>query len=155
AMVRLPRDERLVAGAIFLRGLSIVQAANEHGMHPGEVNALCMKIISMLDGGAAKQAWDLLNAPRGLPAGNRAAAEAAPPSPPLWPQDLYYLDNNGQRFGPFDLANLAAKVRDGTLTRRTQVYKDGMTDWAAAESVPELHSLFAEVPSPTGAQAKK
>ena len=50
--------------------------------------------------------------------------------------------------GPFDMAALAAQVKAGKLTRKTLVWKKGMANWVAAETVPELQALFADVPPP-------
>ena len=40
------------------------------------------------------------------------------------------------------------RCRDGSLTRDTLVWKQGMANWVAAETVPELQPLFAAVPPP-------
>lgn len=68
--------------------------------------------------------------------------------PPLPTAASFFIGLNGTQAGPFDLAGLAAKVRSGELTRQTLVWKAGMAGWAAAEGVPELASLFANVPPP-------
>ena len=46
------------------------------------------------------------------------------------------------------MGTLASQVKSGGLTRSTLVWKQGMAGWAAADSVPELQSLFAAVPPP-------
>jgi membrane protease subunit (stomatin/prohibitin family) len=70
-------------------------------------------------------------------------------SPPPLPSSVqYYVGQDGQQLGPFDVANLQARLREGSLTRQTLVWKQGMAGWAAAESVPELQVLFAAVPPP-------
>jgi hypothetical protein len=60
----------------------------------------------------------------------------------------WYVGIGGVQAGPFDLMGLTAKVRDGSLTRTTLVWKQGMSGWAAAESVAELHHLFPPGPPP-------
>ena len=75
-----------------------------------------------------------------------AAAGAAPP--PLPTSVSYFVAINGQQAGPFDLNALAAKIRDGSMTSSSLVWKAGMANWAAANSVQELSSLFAAVPPP-------
>jgi membrane protease subunit (stomatin/prohibitin family) len=78
-------------------------------------------------------------------------ASAGPP--PLPSAAQFYLGYGGQQQGPFDLATLQAKLRDGSLTRQTLVWKQGMAGWAAADSVPELHGLFAAMPPPLPPQS--
>ena len=106
---------------------------------------------------AAKNPGGLAGAGMGLAAGVAmggqmagALAGAAQPTaaPPPLPQSGYFLGVGGQQQGPFDAAMLAAKARDGSLTRATLVWKQGMPNWAAAETVPELQPLFAAVPPP-------
>jgi membrane protease subunit (stomatin/prohibitin family) len=71
---------------------------------------------------------------------------AAPPPLPAAPS-IFLAINNAQA-GPFDMATLAAKARDGVLTKSTLAWKPGMASWAAAETLPELLALFAAAPPP-------
>ncbi len=68
--------------------------------------------------------------------------------PPPLPQAAWYAGIGGVQAGPFDLATLSAKVRDGSLTKATLVWKQGLPGWVPAETVPELQSLFAQLPPP-------
>jgi membrane protease subunit (stomatin/prohibitin family) len=68
--------------------------------------------------------------------------------PPLPNAASYFIAMNNTQAGPFDMTTLGAKVRDGSLTRSTLVWKQGMSGWVAAETVPDLQSLFAAVPPP-------
>lgn len=77
-----------------------------------------------------------------------AAMGAAAAPPPIPQAALFYLAVNGQQQGPFDAAALQGKLRDGTLTRETLIWKQGMASWTAAGTVAELASLFAAVPPP-------
>jgi membrane protease subunit (stomatin/prohibitin family) len=81
-------------------------------------------------------------------AGALQQGQTAAAPPPLPGAAAYYVALGGVQAGPFDLATLAAKVRDGTLTRTTLVWKQGMPAWAAAETVAEVQNLFAAVPPP-------
>ena len=80
--------------------------------------------------------------------GSASAPGAGAGPPPLPTTVAYYLGVNGPQAGPFDMATLAAKVRDSSLTRATLVWKPGMSGWVPAESVAELQGLFANVPPP-------
>jgi membrane protease subunit (stomatin/prohibitin family) len=75
-----------------------------------------------------------------------ATATVSAGPPPLPSAASYYLGLNGAQTGPFDLTLLAAKAREGVMTRNTLVWKPGMAGWVAAESVAELQPLFASVP---------
>jgi hypothetical protein len=81
--------------------------------------------------------------------GGAASAPSAGAAPPPLPGAAgYYVGIGGKQAGPFDQASLGEKVRDGSLTRTTLVWKPGMAAWAPAESVAELQPLFASVPPP-------
>jgi membrane protease subunit (stomatin/prohibitin family) len=78
-----------------------------------------------------------------------AQAPAGPATPPPLPTPVvFYIALNGAQAGPFDLETLRARVRDGSLTRATLVWKQGMPNWSPAESVAELQQLFAAMPPP-------
>ena len=78
--------------------------------------------------------------------GTGIASQAAPP--PLPATTTFFIALGGKQAGPFDLAALEAKVREGALTRDSLVWKQGMASWTAAGTVPELAGLFAAVPPP-------
>ncbi len=80
-------------------------------------------------------------------AGQLAGAAAGGP-PPLPAAVGFYLGIGGQREGPYDADRLAAKAREGALTRDTLVWRQGMANWIAAGSVPELAAVLAAVPPP-------
>ena len=81
-----------------------------------------------------------------LQPGTQANVAAGPP--PLPTQAGFFVAVNGKQAGPFDMESLAAKLRDGSLTKSTLVWKQGMANWIAAESVPELQTLLASAPPP-------
>jgi len=74
------------------------------------------------------------------------AGSQAPPPLPTAPK--FHAAIDGTAAGPFDLPALAAFVRSGKITRFSLVWKPGMPSWVAADSVPELQGLFADVPPP-------
>jgi len=71
---------------------------------------------------------------------------AAPP--PLPAAASYHVAIAGAAAGPFDLATIGAKVRDGAVTRSSLVWKAGMAGWVAADTQPDLQALFAASPPP-------
>ena len=78
-------------------------------------------------------------------AGNTASPSAPPPLPTAI---AYHVSIEGASSGPFDMATLAAHIRSGKITRKSLVWKSGMSGWVAAETVDELKPLFADVPPP-------
>jgi membrane protease subunit (stomatin/prohibitin family) len=66
--------------------------------------------------------------------------------PPL--PGTFFVAIKGAQTGPYDMNALAATARDGSLTRETLVWRQGMAEWVPAGSVPELQSLFAGTPPP-------
>lgn len=79
-------------------------------------------------------------------AGQMNQAFAGPPPLPAAVQ--WFAGLGGQQAGPFDAAALQAHVAAGRLTRETLVWKNGMANWVPAGQVPELASLFGQVPPP-------
>ncbi|HEV3203425.1 MAG TPA: SPFH domain-containing protein [Gemmataceae bacterium] len=75
-------------------------------------------------------------------------ATGVAPSLPGGGSGSFFLALNNTQAGPFDIPALTAKARDGSLTRTTLVWRQGMAGWVAAETVPELQSMFAAVPPP-------
>ncbi|KPP92101.1 MAG: protein of unknown function containing DUF4339 domain [Rhodobacteraceae bacterium HLUCCA08] len=71
------------------------------------------------------------------------------PTPPPLPQLAVFLDEDGNPGGPYDRAQLTAKVADGTLTGQTLVWQDGMADWAPAAEVEDLAGLIGPAPGPS------
>ncbi|MFP4147920.1 MAG: DUF4339 domain-containing protein [Nitriliruptoraceae bacterium] len=55
------------------------------------------------------------------------------PDPARW----YYLEGGDQR-GPVNLADIRAKVLDGTVGPDSYVWADGMPEWMPARQVPAV-----------------
>ena len=82
-------------------------------------------------------------------AGAQAPATVGAAAPPPLPSSVvYHVAVNGQPAGPWDVVMLTQKIREGAVSRGSLVWKAGMPNWVAAESVPELLALFAELPPP-------
>lgn len=67
--------------------------------------------------------------------------QAAAPTPP--PMAPFYLYLNGQQVGPLQMQQLPQYVQSGQLMPDTMVWKNGMAQWQAAKTVPELQQFFA------------
>ena len=79
---------------------------------------------------------------------NNASQPNASMPPPIPSAVQIFVAVNGQQTGPFDINNLQTMTQSGALTRETQVWKNGMATWANAESIPELNTLFSNMPPP-------
>ena len=78
--------------------------------------------------------------------GQAMSAANAPPPLPNASGAAFYAAINGAQAGPFTFRDLAAKMQSGEITRQTLVWKQGMGNWTAAESVSDLAELFAGPP---------
>lgn len=68
--------------------------------------------------------------------------------PPVPGVAQYFIAVNGQQQGPYTQQVLQQMVQQGTLTRDTLVWKQGMSSWSKAGDVAEINGLFAAVPPP-------
>lgn len=68
--------------------------------------------------------------------------------PPVPTASRYHAAIGGQAAGPFEMDAFKQKVAAGEIARGTLVWKSGMANWVAADTVPELQSLFAHLPPP-------
>lgn len=97
--------------------------------------------------------------------GRRSALEtpAAPPIPEMKKSLSVMVAVNGESYGPYERAGLLKMISDGSLTKETFVFIQGMSNWTEAGKVPEVAELFAlHAPAPAvppvpwaGASAKQ
>ncbi len=73
---------------------------------------------------------------------------ATTPTPPGQPQVAWYVAVNGQQAGPLTLDEVLGQIQAGTLTRDQLVWHSGLSDWAAAGTLPELADAFPPLPPP-------
>jgi type I restriction enzyme R subunit len=59
---------------------------------------------------------------------------------------MYYVALNGQQSGPYPLQILQQMIQTGTVNATSLVWFQGMSNWGAASSIPELAPLFAMPP---------
>jgi len=71
--------------------------------------------------------------------------QQAPPPPPMI---QYFVSVNGQQQGPYPEQTLMQMLQQGTFTRESLVWKQGMAQWAQAGQVAELANVFNSVPPP-------
>lgn len=63
--------------------------------------------------------------------------------PPPIPPDPWHVALDGQSQGPFSLSDLARMAREGRINPQTLVWKEGLGQWQAAQSIPEVAGCFA------------
>jgi len=87
---------------------------------------------------------------RGAMVGSARGADAPVGSapPPIPQAAAFFIPINGQQQGPFDVNALAAKASEGSFSRSTLVWRQGMASWVPAEQVAELAGAFTAAPPP-------
>lgn len=103
----------------------------------GGMNAAGMMTGMMMGGAMGQQMAGMMN---NMGQYMQQGQQAAPP--PI-PGAQFFLVVGGQQAGPFTSEQLPLLVQNGTLTMQTLVWKQGMPQWVAASTVPELAPLFA------------
>ena len=68
--------------------------------------------------------------------------------PPLPGATPFFAAIDGKQAGPYTIEQLSQLVAAGTINAQSQVWKKGMAAWAAANTVPELASIFTNMPPP-------
>ena len=75
--------------------------------------------------------------------------QAATQQPPPIPQhSQYFIAINGQQSGPFNLADVEAKIKTSTITRDTLIWNQSLVEWTKAGKVAELSRCFPIMPPP-------
>ncbi len=76
---------------------------------------------------------------------NNQTNGTVPPPPPII---QFHVVVNGAQAGPFNLQQLQAMAASGQLNKTSLVWKNGLANWLAADTQPELAALFMNVPPP-------
>jgi hypothetical protein len=69
-------------------------------------------------------------------------------APQSGPSRLYYASVGGKQAGPFSETEIVRLVNDGTITKETYIWHQGMKEWKAAVDVPEILRIIALTPPP-------
>ena len=70
------------------------------------------------------------------------------PVPPSMPSVQYMVAINGQQYGPYNMQQIQQMAQSGQINAQVLVWAQGMPQWIAAGSVPELAQLFGATPPP-------
>lgn len=133
--------EVLKAGAESLGQMG--QMGGEGG--GGGMNAAGMMTGMMMGGAMGQQMAGMMN---NMGQYWQQAQGGTPPpmggaTPPPMPNVQWFVVIGGQQAGPFTPPQLQQLVQNGNLTPQTLVWRQGMPQWGAASSLPELVPLFA------------
>lgn len=75
-------------------------------------------------------------------------APAMSTPPPMPNATMFTVAINGQQYGPYNMQQMQQMAQSGQINAQTLVWAQGMPQWAAAGSVPELAQLFMATPPP-------
>lgn len=124
-----------IAGAEALGQMGANNAGNvDLGGNAGFNPAAMM--ASMAIGGAVGQ--NIAGTMNGIMNNGQQGASVPPPIP----TSVYHVAINGQATGPFDVSVIKQMAAAGQLSGETLVWKQGMENWARADSVNEFKGIF-------------
>lgn len=78
--------------------------------------------------------------------GSQQAGQSIPP--PIPQETKYYIAIDNKQAGPYTIEELKTKLKEGIFTAKSLVWKEGMSNWEKAETLPELASVFNSTPPP-------
>jgi membrane protease subunit (stomatin/prohibitin family) len=114
---------------------SAAEAMTEAAKNPGAAGQAMGMAVGMGMGGMAGP-W------------GAAPAQAAPPPPPPPVETVWHIAENGVTQGPYGRGHLGRMVADGSLTRATLVWAQGLDGWKPAGEIADLAQLFTVMPPP-------
>ncbi len=129
-----------IAGAEALGQMGANNAGNVN-INSGDGFNMAAIMTQMAIGGAIGQnlAGSMNNMMSGI--------NSAPSSPPPIPTVQYYIAIDGNPSGPHNIQSLRQMIDEGTLSKKTLVWKNGMDNWVKAESTEEIAALFPSIPA--------
>lgn len=128
-----------MGGMDFGGGGGMNTAGMMMGMAMG--GAMGQQMAGMMNGfGQATQPQQPQQAPP-MPGG-------APVPSPMPSAVQYMVAINGQQYGPYNMQQMQQMAQSGQINASVLVWAQGMPQWVAAGSVPELAQLFAQTPPP-------
>lgn len=104
--------------------------------HGGSMNPAGMMTGMMMGGAMGQQMAGMMNQ-------MGQTVQNGMNTPPPMPNVSFFVAMNGQQTGPFNMQQLQQMAQTGQMTGQSFVWKQGMSQWATANTIPELASLFA------------
>lgn len=135
-------DERASMGAVgnlnnyaqYQAANALREAANNQGGEAG--NLMGMMLGAQMGGSLANT----------LVQQNGSSGQQIPP--PIPSQSQYFAVLAGQQAGPFTMEQLQEKIGKGEVLRETLIWKQGMSAWQKADTIPDMIKLFGSIPPP-------
>ena len=118
---------------------------NLGGGSSGAMNPAGMMTGMMMGGAMGNQMANMMNNMGNTMSPQVPGNNQMPPPPP---STQYFLAENGQQTGPFNIQQLQQLVLNGQLLRNSFVWKQGMQNWEEAGKLLDLQNLFGAVPPP-------
>lgn len=134
-----------IAGAEALGQMGANGAGDINLGNSGEGLNMAAMMASMAVGGAVGQ--NIAGSMNNMMSGMSQSMQSGITPPPL-NNVIYHIALNGQVTGPYDLNTLSQMVIQGTITKDTLVWKQGMKNWEKAGNVDELSALFMNIIPP-------
>ena len=78
----------------------------------------------------------------------QGGGSSATPPPLPGASSTFFVAQDGQQTGPFDMAQLRSLASERKLTSGSLVWTAGMAAWQQASEVAELQELLSQVPPP-------
>jgi hypothetical protein len=69
-------------------------------------------------------------------------------------EKIFFIEEDGQRKGPFSIDEIEPMIQAEQIIPQTKVWKNGMSDWRRADSVPEIRNMFKSLPPPISGDKK-
>ena len=131
-----------IAGAKALGQMGVNGAMEMSG--GGGMNPAAMMTGMAMGGAIGQNMAGMMNGMMQGMNGQQPVMQQSPQgmTPPPIPNITYYVVQNGQVAGPFDMRAISQMVSAGILMKDSLVWKQGMADWVKAETVQELKPLF-------------
>src|SRR5688500_11761725 len=63
-------------------------------------------------------------------------------------EKIWFVYQTDHHEGPFSVEEVAGKAKQGLVTSQTLAWRDGMAEWVAAESIPDLRPVFGAAAAP-------
>ncbi len=77
---------------------------------------------------------------------NQGQSQQGPPPPPQ--ENLFYVAKDGKQEGPYPISQIKQFIQQGSFTKETYIWKQGMSDWKKAGEVDQIGALFGAIPPP-------
>jgi len=74
--------------------------------------------------------------------------DSASTPPPLEEECKYFVGKNGKQAGPYDKNTIVGYIKNGSITKETLMWKQGMAGWSAAELFNEFEKVLEAAPPP-------